>query len=69
MNNLTINKEHMDFIRNLVMYAEDNKQFIITIFNFLYHQGQKLEKWEDEKKYRDNLHNAIEYFNEIIKNY
>ena len=63
---LQVNKENLDFIRNLVMYAEDDLQFFCQIRDYLYRLGHKLNDRKKEIIYQDKLHELSEVINEIF---
>lgn len=64
---LSISKENIDLIRNLVMYSDDDLGFFKQITNYLYRLGHSIEAKENEKEYQETLHKLCELINEVYK--
>lgn len=64
---LSISKENIDLIRNLVMYSDDDLGFFKQITDYLYRLGHSIESRENEKEYQETLHRLCELINEVYK--
>ena len=64
---LSISKENIDLIRNLVMYSDDDLGFLRQITGYLYRLGHNIESRENENEYQETLHRLCELINEVYK--
>ena len=64
---LSISKENIDLIRNLVMYSDSNSGFLRQIKDYLYRLSDNIESYENQQKYQRALHELFELINEVYK--
>lgn len=64
---LTIKKENIEFIKNLLMYAEDDAAILRKIQEYLYMKAEKLQDWEKEQAFRNKLRDAIICLKEVYE--